>query len=617
MRYRGIKHMIMLLATSGLAQSVIGQNVDEIKKLFPGEEVVIWKETFHVNISMKDGQPAAESKSVQELLYLSPRTASYMSQFAFYHSNLDKLGDYKAYTEPPEGKKIAVKDFKTTHNRSRSIFYDDVQETSFDFPSLIPGSIGHLEYNINYSNARLLPTHNFSRRVPVVHGELQISFPKDMVLKYIIRGNKTERVKFSSETRRGETTYTFNVENLDNDLYYPDAPSSSYYALHIIFYIESYINDNGKQVNYLSNTDDLYHFNWEFVKDINKDSGAELKHITDSLIAGVVLPREKAKRVYNWVQNNIKYVAFEEGMEGFIPRDASLVCNRRFGDCKDMSSILTIMLRQAGLQAYYTWIGTRDIPYDYTDVWLPITDNHMISAVKLDTGYTFLDGTDSQGEFGIIPEMIQGKQALVGIGENEYKIVRLPVLRKEENRYSDTTFLQLTDKGITGNIHISMTGYYATDMRYMINASNDKDREKIFRGYLNRGSNKFRLNHFEIADKKNGNDFTLTSEFDLQDYAKNIAGEHFLNLNLVRLYEHQEIDFPRRNIPIEFNFKNERNYVTILEIPEGYKVSFLPESRSFYNDVWGFEFKYEQKQNQVILKQHFENNHLLLPVDKF
>jgi len=33
--------------------------------------------------------------------------------------------------------------------------------------------------------------------------------------------------------------------------------------------------------------------------------------------------------------------------------------------------------------------------------------------------------------------------------------------------------------------------------------------------------------------------------------------------------------------------------------------------------VWGFDIKYEQKKNQLVMTQLFENNDLLLPPSKF
>ena len=115
----------------------------------------------------------------------------------------------------------------------------------------------------------------------------------------------------------------------------------------------------------------------------------------------------------------------------------------------------------------------------------------------------------------------------------------------------------------------------------------------------------------------NPNSFRLTGQFELQDYGKKLADEWYLNMNLFKFYEHQEIDYQKREIPIEREFKGTSKYVTILNIPDGYKVAYLPESKSFHNDVWGFDITYAQNKNQVVMTQSFENNQLLLQPDKF
>ncbi|HMK24869.1 MAG TPA: DUF3857 domain-containing protein [Chitinophagaceae bacterium] len=605
---------LMLAVT--LACCSFAQNTEEIKNLFPNEQVVVRNQTVHYKIKLKDGQPVVESNELQELLYLSENAGSYMSRYSFYNSNFHQVKDYEAYTLTPSGKKIAVKDFKTSQNRSNSVFYDDMKETNFDFPSITAGSVGHLEMKKVHTDAHLLTPFYFSRRIPVINAELRITFPKEMSVKYLIRGNNKDKVEFTSDSRKGEITYLFRVNNLPKELNYPDAPDNSYYSLHVIFYIENY-KDGDKTVSYMANLDDLYRLDWSFIKDINKEASPELKNITDSLVNGVSSTEEKARRIYHWVQKKIKYVAFEEGMEGLVPREANLVCSRRFGDCKDMASILTVMLKHAGVPAYFTWIGSRALPYDYTEVPLPITDNHMIATIKLDSNYIFLDGTDSYCVFGTPSGHIQGKQALIGISETEYKIIRVPEYEKEKSFLVDTTYLELSEKGISGSVSINMTGYYATDMYGAMNYVNERDREKYMKGFFNRGSNKFKLNKYEILNTDNPNTFRLTGQFELQDYSKKIADEWYLNLNLFKFYEHEEIDYPKRTIPVEHDHKGTVKYVTVLNIPDGYKVSYLPAGKSFHNDVWGFDITYEQKNSQVVMTQSFENNHLLLQPDKF
>jgi len=70
-------------------------------------------------------------------------------------------------------------------------------------------------------------------------------------------------------------------------------------------------------------------------------------------------------------------------------------------------------------------------------------------------------------------------------------------------------------------------------------------------------------------------------------------------------------------MPIEFSFHNRRKYTIVLKIPEGYQLSYMPESKSYHNAVWGFDLRYEKKGDSLVLTQEFDNDHLLLRPDQF
>src|SRR5262245_16778429 len=112
MKKRIISHLTFILIAVLSFSAAFSQNLEEVKSQFPGEQVVIWNHSVHYKIKVKDGQPTAESKDVQELMYLSANAASYMSHYSFYHSSFHQLQDYEAYTIAPGGKKLSVKDFK-------------------------------------------------------------------------------------------------------------------------------------------------------------------------------------------------------------------------------------------------------------------------------------------------------------------------------------------------------------------------------------------------------------------------------------------------------------------------------------------------------------------------
>jgi hypothetical protein len=593
------------------------QHIEDWKKTFPDAEAVYAKMSNYVKIDLDNDSLTATSQHSEDLVYLTENGVKLMSRGFIYHSSFNVLNKWDAYTQVAGVRKIKVTDSKTINSQQDWIFYDDAKQTMFDYSGASVGANSHLDYEIQHTDAHLLTPFYFDRYFPVINGELKIIFPEEVSVKYVIKGNHAQDVKFQEQRKKGKVTYTFSVTNFQDDKRYADAPEAPYYATHIIYYVDKYKNAKGEWINFQSGTDDLYKNSYKFIKDVNKELDNTLKKTTDSLIAGIKSPREKAKKVYQWVQTNIKYVAFEEGMGGFVPREANLVCSRRFGDCKDMTSILTAMLNYAQIQAYFTWIGTRDIPYDYTEIPLAIVDNHMICTIKLDNDYIFLDGTASSCEFGIPPYQIQGKQAMISLGENDYKIVRVPVMEKTYTQYDDTTFLELSDRGLSGKIHTKLTGYMAITFGDALSIRNEKENDDYFKNRFQRGSNKTKLSDFQVERSKENNQFDVRASIKIPDYAKKIGDEWYLNMNLYKWYEHQEIDYPKRKVPIEFNFKKTARYVTVLKIPDGYKIGYIPPGKTYHNDVWGFDITYEEKPGQLILIQEFDTEQLMLYPDQF
>lgn len=593
------------------------QTAAEIQQKYPGENAALLNHNITYHITVQNGQPVVQSDETQQIMYLNAAAGAYMSKFRFTHSSFHELQQYAAYTRTANDKKVKVDNFTTTDSKSSGVFYDDVKETSFDFPDIGPGAVGNLQVSLLHKDPHLLSPFYFTRGVPVLHAELKISFPKDMQLKYLVKGIHAEKIVFSQEEHHGEITYIFRAADMAAESGYEDAPDFDWYGTKVIFIIEKYKDDRGQVINYLSSTDDLYRLDQQFLKNINKTVGPELRHIVDSVIVNAHTDEEKARDIYGWVQQHIKYIAFEQGMEGFIPRDANLVCSRRFGDCKDMSSILTCMLRAAGVQAYYTWVGTRDLPYTYAETPTPIVDNHMICTVLLDGKYVFLDGTDPFCVFGMPSAFIQDKQAMVAINDSTYKILTVPVIRKETNAVTDSTWMELTDAGLRGQILLDLHGYAAMHMQGELSYTDSKDMIDFMKSSFFRGSNKFQLDTFQIGDLRDKGHIELAAGFHLPDYAKHIGNDWYINMNLFKFYLHQEIDYPKRLMPISYNYLEKRRYVITLKIPDGYTVSYLPQNKSYHNAVWGFDLQYEQRGDLLILTQEFDNDHLMLQPDQF
>ncbi|HEY4966420.1 MAG TPA: DUF3857 domain-containing protein, partial [Puia sp.] len=455
--------LVCLLIISSSIQG-FAQNLDEIKKNYGQYHAVVLTNKLHYDITIVEGQPHVESDETEQIEFLTADAAKYMSSYGFSHSDFQQVVAYEAFTRTANDKKLKVTDFKTISNKEDFVFYDDSKETTFNFPSIGEGAIGNLHVSRINTNPSLLSPFYFGRGIPVLNSELSITFPKDMNIQYRLMGLDTSSVSVRLENNHRTNTYTFRYVNCPASDKYEDAPGGAWYATHVIFFIDSYKDEKGNAVHYLSNMDDLYRLSYGYLKTINASVSPLIQNIVDSITAKNPNQEENARRIYSWVQQHIKYVAFEQGMEGFIPRDATTVCNRRFGDCKDMASILTEMMRAAGITSYFTWIGTRDRPYQFTRMPLPLVSDHMICTIRLNDQYIFLDATDPTCIFGFPSAMIQDKEALISINEKEYKILKVPVVEKIKNVQTDSTWLELTPSGIQGRIRQNLSGYFAMHM---------------------------------------------------------------------------------------------------------------------------------------------------------
>ncbi|HWB28503.1 MAG TPA: DUF3857 domain-containing protein [Chitinophagaceae bacterium] len=616
-----MKKIFILLFVSASFHAAQAQTVEQLAAQFPNDYAVILNHTEELSLFMKDGKPQGERRITVELLALDDKANELLSRYAVFHGSFDEVKDLEAYTKVPDGnsfKKIKVTEIKTEDATSQEVFYDDEKESWFYFPSFTKGTHAFVSYTQEETDAHLLSPYYASSYLPVVHSRFTLSFPSDMQVKYDVKNDSAHVIQVTEDNRGREHQYTFEASNIKRTESFAGAPSFRYYEPHAIFRIASY-EDDGKQVKFLDDVNDLYKWYYSFVGNLDNTNDPQLKSLADSLTAGVTDPEEKARRIYSWVQHNIKYVAFENGLEGFIPRRAATVCTRRFGDCKDMASLLTALLQLSGVKAYFTWIGTRDIPYDYTDVPLPITDNHMIAAVNINDKWIFLDGTDPNCIFGYPSGFIQGKQALVGISENEYKLLRVPEVESEKNGIVDSTFISVTDKGISGNSSVYYNGYFGTDINDNLLYKDEKDKRDFVKSQMGKASNKFILGDYKVNTINQEKQLVnIQAKFDVPDYSKKIADELYINLNLQKLFTPGSIiDTAKRKVGLENEFRYDIKQYTILDVPGDYKVSYVPKDFSIDNDVFGFSIHYTQKDDKVIACQELRNKSLLMQPAQF
>lgn len=614
------KLLSLSLFLSLSSASIKAQSIEQLQQLYPDRMAVFSNIETTLDIKFQDGVPSASSTEIQDMAILGENGNGMFSKDKVYHSQFHEMKKLEAYSLVPDGsstKKIKVTNFKTQASTGNGVFYDDVKETSFDYPMLMKGSIAHVQTDYYYKDIRMLNTFYFSNFLPVYKAKYTVTYPDNIDIRYIIKNDAAKKI-FVKESKRGKRkTLEFSATDVDSYNYFGNGTSLAYYAAHVIVYVAGY-NYEGTSVPVFSSVDELYKWNAGFIRNVNTKQEEAIQKLGDSICLNKKEPAEKARAIYQWVQEHIKYVAFEEGLEGFVPRQAVDVCNKRYGDCKDMASLLVALLKQSGLQAYFTWIGTRSIPYTYSEVPLPITDNHMICALRMDDRWVFLDATDPNCIFGMPTSGIQGKQALIGISDEKFELVTVPVMKPEESIITDSTFLSIKDNKLVGNCSVNYLGYFGADV-YNSLLYNKGDDERVYaRRRMGKGSNKFIMKDYKISlpdpATKTAN---ISSEFEIPDYVKSISGEIYINLNLEKLFNSSPIDTVKRKAPIENDYLHTINQIHDLSIPDGYELEYVPKDFSVSNNLIDFSIEYKKTKNKITATQKLVSKKLYIQPDEF
>lgn len=104
-------------------------------------------------------------------------------------------------------------------------------------------------------------------------------------------------------------------------------------------------------------------------------------------------PRKRAEAALALVQGQVRYVALLMGTGNFVPADAALTWNRRFGDCKAKSALLVAMLRALDIAAEPVIVNASG--NDGLDQRLPMIAlfDHVIVRATIGGKSYWLDGT--------------------------------------------------------------------------------------------------------------------------------------------------------------------------------------------------------------------------------
>lgn len=529
--------------------------------------------------------------------------------------NLDSRADISMYQFYNGMSSIETFDVRLINGKKANFYIKDEAYTSADlfhvdtrvkFGNLNFPEKGY-QYNTkvvkNYDDIKYFTTVYFSNAYPTINRSVKVVVP--LWLDIELREMNFEGYSISKEVTTDpinqSKTYTYSIDSIAAMYDENNSPGPTYIYPHLLILAKSY-TQNGETQPIFSATQDLYNWYKSLVDELVNDNSI-FKDKVAELTKNAQTDEEKIKNIYYWVQDNIRYIAFEDGIAGFKPDEASNVYSKKYGDCKGMANLTKQMLIEAGFDARLTWIGTKHIAYDYSTPNLAV-DNHMICALLIDDKIIFLDGTEKFNSFGEYADRIQGKQVMIE-DANNFILKTVPIHDAEFNRESFVYNLKLSDEVMVGQVQKIYSGESRSQLLYYFNNLKTNKKEEYLNYYLNKGNNNIKVSEVKTSDLLD-RDAQINISYDIAIKNAVSAFENTIYINMDVDKELSTFELKKRKTDYVFNFKKDLQSTISLELPAGYTVSHLPKNIAITSKNYDLSVDFSVQNNTVHCKKLFK-----------
>lgn len=581
--------LALFVLCSGFSQSNVKENKKIVQAFFPDKKcyALIQEQSFEFDLN--DGNLRVEENFKSRLFTPESSHSRYQTVFYDDYSEVKKISCDADDRSKPEVNVIY------TNYQSDGIFHDDLKLCAFQM-QMSKNTVYDVNYTKHYNNPRFFTRVFFHEDYPILERTIRFSVPDWVQLEIkAVNFEGYEIIEHVKPGKKKEITYTVkNTMSIPNENH---SPGILKYLPHLLVFIKSY--DNGKETVSLFNShQDVYKWNKKLLGEVNNKE-EELKPILTSIIKNETDSFKMMEKIFYWVQDNVRYIAFEDGIMGYKPAPAEKVCNLLYGDCKGMANLTKTLLKMAGFDARVTWIGTDNIPYD-NDLPTLAVYNHMICTTIFRGKKYFLDATESYIAINDYAERIQSRPCMIENGK-EYIQEKIPDLNYERNLQKEIYTLKVDNNNLIGTSQTTYSGETKTDFLRRFNDMRSSNVKKALNDYFS--SNSFEVNNVTTSD--------------LNDRAQllNISYHFVMKNALVKNTDNELFIFPNKSRELgllyfdstrvcDYVFNSKYYIQSTGNIDAGaYQVKKMPAPLLIDNPVFSFDMKYEQKNGVLVLSK--------------
>lgn len=535
--------------------------------------------------------------------------------YAQFHEVYDKFStikNIKASLYDAQGKKI--KDFKSSEIKDQSLLssisiFDDNRVKIADFSQLSHPYTIEYSYEQDYKGIIYLPSWNDFKGygIALEKGSYEIVKPKNYELRHIQSDEFTPIITDIKE----KLSYKWSSSGVKPLKSEPLSVGPKG--------LSKWVKIAPNLIEYDSSKGDFSNWNTfgQWIHQLNENSDKlppVIRQEVQSLIKHIDDPLEKTRRLYNYMQQQTRYVSVQLGIGGFRPIIAEKVAESKYGDCKALSNYMKALLNEAGIKSHLVVIGSGMPKMDLNFSSIGQA-NHMILAVPLKNDTTYLECTSQIWPMGFIGHDNANRPVLL-VGSEGGKIAYTPAYKAKDNkqiRHASITILNDASASIELQTHFTNTQFENHLFKLFLEPQDQRKRLL----------NQYAYNAMDLVSvdyKQKNKQLPEMSEhlkFKVKDLFTKNGDRIFLTINQTNVQESslQKMNERKTQFSLDFPYTDEDEIVYTL--PVDFSVEFVPRDIEINSEFGSYTAKFIVENEKLIYKRRKVMEAKTYPADKY
>jgi len=317
------------------------------------------------------------------------------------------------------------------------------------------------------------------------------------------------------------------------------------------------------------------------------------------LVKGVDSPTERAKIIYNFVQEKTRYISVQVGIGGWMPMLASDVDKLSYGDCKALTNYTKVLMDIANVESYYTAVYAGSQKRSMENDVISVQGNHVFLYVPSKEKDIWLECTSQTVPFGYQGTFTDDREVLI-IKPEGGEIKHTGVHNDNDSfQKTNANYMLNTDGSIKGKVTIQSAGVQYKE-HYRLEKKPKREIDKYYKDDYWPYINNLDVVNYSFTNDKETIIFKEDITIKASDYATFSGDRMLFTINSFNKNTHIPKRYRNRKLPLEIS----RGYIDIDEfevaLPNDYAIEALPDDIHIENKFGNYQFSVKKLDNHKL-----------------